>query len=148
MKVLTELASMLVVLLVAGCATTEFKSYEGNNAVIEGKGGTKIVVDGMEMWDNGDPPRSFKLLGIIDDERPGGIVPMAQLKGDVVKRARQAGGDAVIQLRSQSQIAGYYAAATATASNLGNTASVQGSAVAVPMRRNVAQFAVIKYVDH
>jgi hypothetical protein len=147
MKGATGLISIFIFALLAGCATTEFKTFEGNNVVVEGNGGTKVVVDGMEIWDNGDPPRKFKLLGIIDDDRPGGIVPMAQLKSDIVKRARQAGGDAVIQLRSQSQIEGYFVTGNASASSSGNNVSAHGSAMAAPLRRNVAQFAVIKYVS-
>ena len=66
--------------------------------------------DGMEIWDNGDPPQKFKVLGIIDDERLEGVIPMSQLRGDMAKKAREAGRDAVVQLSSQSQIAGYYTA--------------------------------------
>jgi hypothetical protein len=76
---------------VAGCATTQYKPYEAEDNVFEGKGGTKVVVDGMEIWDNGDPPRKFRILGIIDDQRPGGIIPMSALHSDMVKKAREAG---------------------------------------------------------
>ncbi len=91
-----------------GCATTEYKQFEGKETVFEGKGGAKVVVDGIEIWGNGDPPRKFKVLGIIDDNRPGELIPMAQLRGDMVKKAREARGDAIIQLNNQSQIASYY----------------------------------------
>lgn len=133
--------------LMAGCATTEYKSFEGKTDVFEGKGGTKVVVDGMEIWDNGEPPRKFKVLGIIDDERPGGIIPMSQLRSDMVKKAREAGGDAVVQLGSQSQIAGFYSSGSATAYSYGNSATAYGSSTTMPVRRNVAKFAVIKYVE-
>lgn len=133
--------------LMAGCATTEYKSFEGKTDVFEGKGGTKVVVDGMEIWDNGEPPRKFKVLGIIDDERPGGIIPMSQLRSDMVKKAREAGGDAVVQLGSQSQTAGFYSSGSATAYSYGNSATAYGSSTTMPVRRNVAKFAVIKYVE-
>jgi hypothetical protein len=55
----------------------------------------------MDMWTNGDPPRRFRILGIIDDERPGGLIPMAELKHDIVKKAREHGGDAVILVSSR-----------------------------------------------
>jgi hypothetical protein len=45
--------------------------------MVQGHGGTRKVVDGMDVWTHGDPPRPFKLLGIIEDERPGGMIPMA-----------------------------------------------------------------------
>lgn len=140
--------ALVIILAVsfAGCATTEYKAFEGKGNVIEGKGGTKVVVDGMELWDNGDPPRKFKVLGIIDDERPGGLIPMSQLRSDMAKKAREAGGDALIQLNSQSQIAGYYTSSSASA--YGNTtATAYGSSTTMPVRRNVAKYAVIKYIE-
>jgi len=101
----------------------------------------------MEVWDNGDPPRRFKVLGIIDDQRPGGIIPMAQLRSDMVKKAREAGGDAIIQLGSQSHIAGYYTSGTASAYSYESSTSAYGTSTTMPVHRNVAKFAIIKYVD-
>jgi hypothetical protein len=133
--------------LTAGCANTEYKSFEGKANVFEGTGGTKVVVDGMEVWDNGEPSRKFKVLGIIEDERPSGIIPMAQLRNDMVKKAQEVGGDAVVQLGSQSQIAGFYSSGTATAYSHGNSATAYGSSITMPVRRNTAKFAVIKYLE-
>lgn len=144
---LIKFVGILTLTLLAGCATTEYKSFETKNNLFEGKGGTKVIVDGMEVWDNGDPPRRFKVMGVIDDERPGGIIPMSQLRSDIVKKAREAGGDAVVQLGNQSQIAGYYTSGSASAYSYGNTANAYGTSTTVPMRRNIAKFAVIKYVD-
>ena len=101
----------------------------------------------MEIWDNGEPPRKFKVLGIIDDERPGGLIPMSQLRSDMVKKAREAGGDAIIQLNSQSQIAGYYTSGSASATAYGNRATAYGSSTTMPVRRNMAKYAVIKYLE-
>src|SRR5712692_1940434 len=90
MRTLFAFLAVLMFSVVVGCATTEYKPYEAKNNVFEGKGGTKVIVDGMELWDNGDPPRKFKVLGIIDDQRPGGVIPMSQLRSDIVKKAREA----------------------------------------------------------
>ena len=140
------LLPVLLALLLSACAT-EFKSYESKNNAFEGAGGTKVVVDGMDVWDNGEPPRKFKILGIIEDERPGGPIYMAQLRGDIVKKARQAGGDAVIQLGSQSQINGYYSAGTATATGTGNSATATGTTATFAVRRNTSKFLVVKFLD-
>jgi hypothetical protein len=145
-----RLASVLVAITMVGCAATvtEFKAYEGRgNATIEGKGGTKVTVDGMDVWDYGDPPRKFRVMGIIDDQRPGGIIPMNQLRGDIVRKARGVGGDAVIQLNNQSQIAGFYQTGYASGQAFGNVATASGFATAMPLRKNFARFAVIKYED-
>lgn len=138
---------VLAASLLAGCATTEYKAYEGKGNVIDGKGGTKLVVDGMEIWDNGEPPRKFKILGIIDDQRPGGLIPMGQLRTDIVKKAREAGGHAIIQLNSNSQISGYYTSGSASAYAYGNSATAYGSSATIPIRRNFARFAVITYAE-
>lgn len=139
--------AVLAIVFSTGCATTEYKTFEAKNNLFEGKGGTKVIVDGMEVWDNGDPPRRFKVIGVIDDERPGGIIPMSQLRSDIVKKAREVGGDAIVQLGNQSQISGFYTSGSASAYSYGNTANAYGTSTTTPIRRNVAKFAVIKYAD-
>src|SRR6266571_7525364 len=109
--------------LCASCTSTDFQSWEGRNSVVEGHGGTRKVVDGMDVWTHGDPPRRFQVLGIIQDERPGGIIPMAQLKHDIVQKARAAGGNAVIFVSSESQLAGYYTTASASVYRYGRSAT-------------------------
>lgn len=145
-----HLASLLfagLFLVITGCATTEFKPFEARVNSFEGTGGTKTTVAGMEVWDNGDPPRKFAVLGIIEDERSGGPIPMASLKSDVVQKAKDVGGDAVIQLNSNSQLVGVYSSGSATAYSYGRSATAYGSSTAVPMRRNYSKFAVIKFLD-
>lgn len=138
-------ASMLCI---AGCATTTYKTFEARgNGVLEGKGGTKAIQDGMDIWDYGDPPRRFRVIGIIEDERPGGVIPMGQLRSDMVKKAREVGGHALIQIRSQAQVVGYQSFGGATATTYGNTATTTGYSTAMPIRRNSAQFAVIQHVE-
>ena len=133
--------------LLSACVTTEFQLYESKNNLFEGRGGTKTIVDGMEVWDNGEPPRTFKILGFIQDERPGGIIPMSQLRADIVKKARQVGGDAVIQGGSQSQIAGFVSSGTATATTYRATTTAIGTGFTMPVRRNSASFVVIKFEE-
>lgn len=135
-------------LTLAACATTTYKTFETRgDGVIEGKGGAKSVQDGIDIWDYGDPPRRFRVIGIIEDERPGGIIPMGQLRSDMVKKARDVGGHALIQIRSQAQIVGYQSIGSATATSYGNTATATGATTSMLIRRNTAQFAVIQYVD-
>jgi hypothetical protein len=135
------------VFLFAGCATTEYKPYEARVNIFEGKGGTKSVVDGMEIWDNGEPPRTYKLLGIIEDVRGAGPIPMASLKTDIVEKAKEAGGDAVILLGSQVQFVGTYSTGSASAYGYGGSATAYGSSVAVPIGKKLSKFAVIKYLQ-
>ena len=138
---------LLAAVLLTACATTEFRTFEARSKVFEGAGGTKMIVDGMEVWETGDPPRKFKVVGVIDDQRPGGIIPMAQLRSDIVKKAREVGGEAVIVLNSQSQVTGYHSAGSATATTYGSSTTATGSSVSMPVRRNISRFAVIQYVQ-
>ena len=130
-----------------GCTSTDFQKWEGRDSVVEGHGGTRKAVDGMDVWTHGDPPRRFKVLGIIDDERPAGIIPMHQLKHDIVKKARENGGTAVIYVSSASQLQGYYTAGSATAYGRGGSATAFGSSVTVPVSRHSSSYVVIRYVD-
>jgi hypothetical protein len=134
-------------MLIVGCTSTDFQSWEGRNSIVEGRGGTRKVVDGMDIWTHGDPPRRFKVMGIIEDERPGGIIPMARLKHDIVDKARANGGTAVIFVSSASQLAGYYTAASATAFGSGNSAATFGSSTTVPITRRSSSYVVIRYMD-
>ncbi|MES2924989.1 MAG: hypothetical protein V4819_25765 [Verrucomicrobiota bacterium] len=137
----------IVVITLLGCASTEYKTYEGRNPVFDGNGGTRSSVDGIDFWDNGDPPRKFKLMGIIDDKRPGGIIPTARLKGDIAKKAKAQGADAVVILSSGSKIRGFHTNSTTTAQFAGSSAVASGSSVSVPLMKNSTSFAVIKYLD-
>ena len=146
---MTYRIALLVTLafLCASCTSTDFESWEGRNSVVEGRGGTRKVVDGMDIWTHGDPPRRFKVLGIIEDERPGGIIPMARLKHDIVQKARANGGTAVIFVSSASQLAGYYTAGSASAYGYGNSATAFGSSTTVPITRRSSTYVVIRYLD-
>ena len=125
--------------------TPEFQSWEGLNSVIEGRGGTRIVVDGMDVWTHGDPPRRYRVLGIMQDKRPAAAVAY-WIKHDIVPMARQSGGDAVILVLSQPQVTGYSTFGNATAYGYGNFSSAFGSSTTVPITRRTSTFVVIKYV--
>lgn len=143
-----KLLGIALLILLNGCASTIYKPFESRgDGIVEGNGGTKTVQDGMEIWDYGDPPRKFKVLGIIEDERPGAPLPMSMLHGDVVKKARESGGQALIQLRSDAQVVAYQTLGRATATSYGTTTNITSTGMVAPIRRNYSRFAVIRYVD-
>jgi hypothetical protein len=147
-------------LLFAGCASTNYSTFEGGK-VIEGTGGTKRTVDGIDIWNDGSPPRKFKVIGIIDDARRQSQIEMAGFEDALVKKAKEAGGDGIMFLDSHSELVGYYnsgetgtATTTGSAYAYGNTAFYHGQttyqdsgSVSVPIRNKVTKVAVIKYVD-
>ena len=88
---------LLCTVLMTSCGGTvfAFKAFEGNGTLTEGKGGTKTVVDGMEIWDNGEPPRRFSILGYLEVKAQFGAD--LNFLSRAVKNARQYGGDAIIR---------------------------------------------------
>lgn len=95
--------AMVAAALLAGPAAragTGFLTYDGWDSVQQGRGGEKKVVDGVDFWMAGSPPRRFKILGTIDGaRRKGGLVGMVSFSSpedSVAKQTLAAGGDAVI----------------------------------------------------
>ena len=61
--------TFVAALLVASCST-DYQSLESRAPVVrEGGYGTRKVVDGVDIWTTGEPPRKYQVLGIINDER-------------------------------------------------------------------------------
>ncbi|HEY8037712.1 MAG TPA: hypothetical protein VIF37_19205 [Methylobacter sp.] len=149
MKIITIIGALTTISLLSGCAllaTTEYKLFEGKlDGVIDGNGGTKAVVDDMEIWFDGEPPRKFKILGFIDDNRESDWIRMLSLQGDIVDEAREAGGEAIIKLNSQSQLARFYSAGGASSNSYASPAFA--SSVSMSNRRHLSKYAVIKYVQ-
>ena len=81
--------------ILTSCTTTKFTKYQGSN-VIEGKGGTVRTVDGIDFWANGTPNRKYIILGVIDDKRGSGLISRSSHDRNIVTKAKEYGGDAVI----------------------------------------------------
>lgn len=102
-KVRLVAGAMVAAALLAGPAAragTGFLTYDGWDSVQQGRGGEKKVVDGVDFWMAGSPPRRFKILGTIDGaRRKGGLVGMVSFSSPedaVAKQTLAVGGDAVI----------------------------------------------------
>lgn len=134
--------------LLSGCflQSTEFRSYEARNNAYEGQGGSKKVVDGMEIWDSA-PSRKFAVLGVIYDSRPGGPLHMMTVDSDAVKQAKEQRGDAVVRLGSTSTLTGVQTFGQGSATAYGNQAVALGTSTSVPISRVSSNFAVIRYLE-
>jgi hypothetical protein len=100
------LAVVLVAILSTSCrSTTGFTEYRGQG-VVEGKGGTVRVVEGIDFWENGEPDRRYRILGVIDDSRGEGFVSRSGKDKAIAKVARERGGDAVILSGSSREFTG------------------------------------------
>jgi hypothetical protein len=146
-KGMKRFALLIALLTLAGCASTSFESYEGRDTTRMGQGGTRKTVDGIDLWNNGDPPRLYKVIGYIDDSRMSGPLHIAMRDGEIAKKVREAGGDAAIFISSQSQLAGIVSSGSTSGYSFGNQASTYGAGFSSPASRSVSKYVVIKYVN-
>ena len=121
MKVIPPLLALLLnAALLVGCASTEYQALE-SQAPITGQGvaGTRKVVDGVDIWTFGTPPRKYRVLGVINDTRGAGPVPVAGYYSGIAAKVKQYGGDAAIEVSSQRQYIGTTSFANATTTTSG-----------------------------
>lgn len=125
-------------------ARAKFTAYEGKDAIVDGRGGTKVTKDGIDFWTTGEPPRRFQVLGVLTDKRGTGLFAGDAVGApSVVKRIQELGGSAAIVLNQKSQQAGTWYSGSASA--YGNSA--YGSGFAVPVMKATTQLLVVKYLD-
>jgi hypothetical protein len=134
--------TILLSVMGAPAVAQEFEAWDGKPLVREGQGGTKQVVEGIDFWDHGDPPRKYKIIGYLHDRRHKsgiiGKISMSHLRSDIAAAAKQAGGDAVIPVSSNTQTTG----AVAYSHALGGGVIAGGHAI----QQEETDFAVIQYL--
>lgn len=98
----------LFVALVASCALlpkVAYQPYEGNANFYGSAGGTKLVVDGIDIWTYGTPPRPFSVLGIATIETQNGDNDDVG-RSAVAGRIKAIGGIAAIQVTGNRSFSG------------------------------------------
>lgn len=81
--------SLALTLTTSAATAADFVSYEAKDSIREGSGGEKRIVDGVDFWANGAPPRRFRIIGFITDSRLKtgliGMMRMSSLDSSVAK---------------------------------------------------------------
>ena len=80
---------IILACILAGCATIDFQPYEGKNNLYEGEGGTKVVVDGVDFWANGSPPRKYSIIGMVVSEIGSGFGDEAMIRSSVAGEVKK-----------------------------------------------------------
>jgi hypothetical protein len=125
-----RILSILIAVILAGCATIDFQPYEGKNNLYEGEGGTKVIANEVEFWANGSPPRKYSIIGMVVSEVGSGVGDESIIRSAIANEVKKRGGDAAVQVTNNSAFSGVIRAAP-------------GFYMATGVRR--MQFAVIKY---
>lgn len=90
-------------LLLAGCANTTYIPVENGTRTL-GKGAVLRKVDGIDIWTDGQPPRPYKIVGVIHDRRSS--LRKGDLLKDVAKSAKKMKGDAVLEYQAYGATSG------------------------------------------
>jgi hypothetical protein len=110
----------LALLAFAGCADTEFYSYSGSG-VYMGTGDASRNINGIDLWVTGTPPRKFRIIGYITDERLGGPIAMAGRDRGMEAEAKRAGGDGLLLTGDQTNFMGSMTTGNTSGFVTGNT---------------------------
>jgi hypothetical protein len=166
-KTLIKCALFLAAVSLVGCASTDYQAVESRGPLVaQGQWGTRKVVNGVDIWTSGEPPRKYRVLGVINDTRGAGVVPMAGYYSGIAAKVKQYGGDAAIEMSSQRQYVGTASFANATTTTSGGytgtgyrsgnvvgvngtvntTSSTLASGTSVPLFKHHGQFLVVKYL--
>jgi hypothetical protein len=144
--------------MLASCST-DYQPLESRAPVIkEGGQGTRKVVDGVDIWTTGEPPRKYQVIGIINDERLQAPFEMQRYYHDVASKVKQAGGNGAIEAYSNSQVTAIvsnsstissgtvsaYAAGNAAFGHYSGTSNTTGWTA--PQQHHSARFVVVKYL--
>lgn len=140
-------ALTLMLLLALPAAAQDFKPLQTREpAVINGQGGTSVEVEGFTIWDSGDPPRRYQILGYVEDTRlssgPIGKMRQKSLQKHVAAVAREHGGDAAILTSAEESVRSYSSGGGATIN--GNTATSTGWSR--PIMERTSRYAIVKYL--
>jgi hypothetical protein len=83
------------VFLFPACRHVTYTTYQGTGPV-EGTGGTVRSINGVEIWENGNPNRRYTILGVTDQERTSSNPK--KYDEELCHIAQKHGGNAVIIL--------------------------------------------------
>lgn len=149
--------------------TTKYKTWQGGGVQV-GRGGACETVEGIEVWSHGTPNRPYRIVGLIEDSRPGGVIPMAMRSSAVARQAKAKGADGLIivnegkeyrgtyssmnsystlnaatTMRADTQFVGNNAYTNGTATTTGGI-NTYGSAMSVPLMHANGTYQAFKYV--
>jgi hypothetical protein len=96
----------LAAALTAACATIGFQPYADSGKVYEGSGGVKLEVDGVEIWSEGTPPRSYSVVGVVAQQGSGVTGDETALRAAVARTVKERGADAAIQVHGNFSFKG------------------------------------------
>ena len=100
---LARLACLLLcTCLLQACTTADYTVFEYRNGskIIDGEGGSKRTVAGVEIWDAGDPPHRYRIMGMIRVSDYDMAYVNTTMLYAIAEQVKHSGGTAAILLNS------------------------------------------------
>ncbi len=143
-------ATLFLAALLLNSCSTAYTEWQGGGVLV-GAGGACEVKDGIEIWKVGTPPRPYRIIGLIEDDRPGATVPMAMRASQVSAEAKKRGGDGVIMIGERDKYLGSAGSAqtfgTVTPTPWGASYSGSSFGHSDAVIRTKSAYQVFKYVS-
>ena len=129
-------------------ASADYSPFEGDS-LRKGVGGTKKIVDGIDIWNNGTPPGTYRILGILEDTRGTGFLSNMRFYPSIAEQTKKAGGDAAIIISADVQAAGTYTtpAQVNAQTNFGITTATVTGGDTYTIRCKTTHVEVIRYIS-
>ena len=131
----------------AACTSTQYATYSGS-PVLVGEGGASRMVQGLEVWVMGTPPRSYRVIGYIKDNHyEGNWKSSSVIPTSVATQARAAGADAVIISSDSHDAVGAFSYASLNGWGTGNNFFANGWGASRALYERNSTYLAIQYVN-
>jgi hypothetical protein len=100
---------VILALLIAGCASlagVDYQPYAGKTNVYQGEGGTKVIVDNVDLWADGTPPSKFSILGVATIAVGAGSSNEEAVRSVIAGKVKEMGGNGAIQINNNPSFSG------------------------------------------
>jgi len=131
----------ITLFLLTSCASVNFTQYRSSE-ILQGKGGSIRVIDGVDFWENGEPDQKYKIIGVIDYKGNDAPISNLSMNTKIAKKAKENGGNGVILVSEEKEIRGSTTQFKPTA--FGGTGI---NATSVNKIKKLRKFYVIQYVN-
>jgi hypothetical protein len=138
-------AALGIALAFPACVSTNYSAYSGS-PVLKGQGGASRNVIGIDFWVYGAPNRPYRIIGYIEDSRPGGVVSMAGRDKGIAAQARAAGADGIIINSDNKEFMGTVSNGFVNGWTYGTGFGASGFGTTVPVMRRNSTYLAIKYI--
>ena len=125
--------------LISSCASVNFTPYRSSE-ILQGKGGSIRIVEGIDFWENGEPDQKYKIIGVIDYKANDAPINNISMKTKIANKAKENGGDGVILVSEAKESKGSF-----TQFNPPNAVGINATSTNIIKKQT--KFYVIKYIN-